>query len=117
MKKSSLPTGKQQSPLGDLENELGLNSFLDPTGISHELLWMCMVSLLRKGASLQLGVNKAGTSIILTIFDSDYPFKQFIDDIGRVNYVLAQVVAAYNKGSLPPEWFDTVEMYRNPHRK
>lgn len=114
MKKSSSPMGKSASPLDDLESALGVNSLLDPSGISHELLWMCMVSLLRKGASLQLGVNKAGTAIIITIFDSDYPFKQFIDDIGRVNFVLANVVLAYNKGSLPPEWFETIESFRMP---
>jgi len=115
MKKSSSPTVSNGSPLADLEGMLGKNSLIDPAGISHALLWMCAVSLLRKGASIQLGMNKARTSVVLTLFDGDYPYKQFLDDVDRVNFVLANVVLAYNKGGLPPEWFEEVERYRNPH--
>lgn len=109
--KKPLSSPAASSPLSALGEMLGTNSLLDPEQLDAGLLWMTVVALLRRGAALHLGVNKARTSIILTIYDGDYPHKEFCDSIDRVHHVLAALVKVYMRGELTPEWQERVDLH------
>jgi len=110
MKKQSNTTAAS-SPLSALGEMLGTNSLLAVEQIDAGLLWMTVVALLRRGAAIHVGVNKARTSVILTIYDGDYPHKEFCESIGRVHHVMAALVKVYCKGELSPDWQELVDQY------
>jgi len=97
--------------LNGLAEMLGQNSLIDPAQIDVGLLWMTVVALLRHGAAIHLGVNKAKSSIVVTIYDGDFPFKQFCDSIEQLHFTLAAVVKSYEKRDLPPDWQEVIEKY------
>jgi len=115
MKKQSSPTESGSSSLDGLRGMLGQNSSLDPNGISYTLLWMATVSVLKKGAAIQLSINKAKTSVIITLFDGDYPYKEYCEGIARTNFVLAAITRAYNRNGVPPEWEETLQEHAQYH--
>jgi len=109
-KKGTNSTGAS-SPLKELGVMLGGSSSLDPMYIDAGLLWMTMGALLRRGAAMHVGMNKAHTSVILTVYDGDYPHKEFCDSIERVHHVMAALVRVYAKKPLDPEWEEIVQKY------
>lgn len=109
--KKATTTTVKPSPLADLAEMLGSNSLLDPAQLDARLLWMVTVALLRRGAAFHLGMSKSGTSFILTVYDGDFPHKEFCDNIERVHHVLAALVKVYGKKPLDPEWAEVVEVY------
>ena len=109
-KKGSTTTDKP-SPLADLDALLGSSSNLDPEHIDAGLLWMTVVACLRRGAAIHLGMNRAGSSFVLTVYDGDFPRKEYIDQIDRLHHVLAALVKVYGKKPLDPDWQERVDMY------
>lgn len=83
---------------------LGQGHALSPEQLDPWLVWMSVVSLLSKGAALQLAMNRAKSSYILTVFDGDYPHKEFCDTVDRAHQVLWAIVMAYRGKQVPPEW-------------
>jgi len=114
---SNSPSKKQStgtvasSSLSDLAAMLGGNSLLDPAQLDAGLLWMVLVVLLRRGAAIHFGMNKSSTSMILTVYDGDFPHKEYCDTIDRVHHILAALVKVYGKKPLEPEWQEIVEKY------
>jgi len=115
MKKQSSPTASGSSSLDALRGELGNSSSLDPDSISSSLLWMATVSVLRRGAAIQLSINKSKTSVIITLFDGDYPHKEFCEGIARTHHVLAAITRAYNRAGVPPEWEEELQRHAQYH--
>ena len=109
--KKGITTTDKPSPLVDLDALLGSSSNLDPELVDAGLLWMVMVACLRRGAAIHLGMNRAGTSFVLTVYDGDFPRKEYIDTIDRLHHVMAALVKVYGKKPLDPEWAARVEMY------
>jgi len=109
--KKSSQTVKPSSSLVDLAGMLGTSSSLSADGIDARLLWMTVVALLNSGASFQIATNKARTSLVLTIYDGDYPHKEYCDTVDRAHFVMAAIVKSYLKRGIPPEWAEVVEMY------
>lgn len=100
-----------RSPLDDLGELLGNGSRSSPEQLDARLLWMSVVALLKRGAAIHLGMNKAGTSYIVTVYDGDYPHKEYCDNIERVHFTLAALVKVYGAKPLPPEWQEVVEQH------
>jgi len=104
-------TGKSSS-LAALEQQLGSSSSLALEQLDATLIWMATVALLRKGAAIQLGMNRAGSSLVVTLFDGDYPFKQYCESVEQVHTVMAAVCQTYAKELAKGEWFEYLEQYR-----
>jgi len=112
--KSGTPqsSGKgKSSSLSDLEGMLGSSSSLDLEQLDAALLWMTVVALLKKGAAIQLALNKSGSSVIITLYDGDYPHKEFCEGLDRTHQVLAAIVQAYAKEHAKGDWFEHLEPY------
>jgi hypothetical protein len=110
-KKSSSPTGASSSSLDALAGMLGSSSSVSPDGCNAALLWMAMVALLNSGASLQLSMNKARTSFLVTVYDGEFPRKDYVDSAARLNFHLAAVVKAYMRRELPEGWAEVVDQH------
>lgn len=108
-----MPTQKTEKPslLAALGETLGSNSKLDPGSLDSALLWIVVVALLRKSAAIHLGMNKAGSSIIITLYDGDFPHKEFCDSIERAHHVLAAVARTYGGKNIPPAWEELIQQY------
>jgi len=115
MKTGSPPSnGKgKSSSLSGLEEMLGSSSSLDPGQLDATLLWMSVVALLRRGAAIQLALNKSGSSVIITLYDGDYPHKEFCEGVERTHHVMAAIVQSYAKELAKGEWFEYLEQFRN----
>lgn len=109
-KKGTGTTGAP-SPLAELDELLGNDSRSSPMQLDARVLWMAVVALLQRGAALHLGMNKAGSSYILTVYDGDYPHKEYCDNIARVHHVLAALVKVYAKSPRPEGWDDVIEEF------
>jgi len=114
-KKASSPTGTSGSSLGDLQGMLGGSSSIDPGGLNASLLWMAVVATLSSGVSLQVSLNKAGTSVILTLYDGQFPHKEYCEGLQRTHHVLAAITRAYLKHRVPPEWEDLLQEHMLYH--
>jgi len=99
------------SSLADLTAMLGGSSSVSPDGIDMRLLWMSAVALLNSGASLQVGMNRARTSLVVSLYDGDFPHKEYCDTLDRFHFVLASVVQAYMKRKMPEDWVEVVRQY------
>jgi len=105
-KKPSSQTEGSSSSLAELQGMLGGNSSLDLGGLSAPLLWMSVVATLNSGVSLQVSLNKARTSVIITLYDGQFPHKEYCEGLVRTHFVLASIVRAYLKKGVPVEWED-----------
>lgn len=106
--KDGKSTGASSS-IGALGELLGSGSRTSVEQLDARLLWMTVVALLKRGVALHVGTNKAGTSYILTVYDGDYPHKEYCDTIDRVHHVFAALVKVYGGKPLPEGWAEVVE--------
>jgi hypothetical protein len=107
---SSNGKGKSSS-LAGLEQMLGSSSSLDLGLLDATLVWMTITSVLRKGAAITLALNKSGSSVIITLYDGDYPHKEFCEGIERTHFVLAAIVQHYGKEAAKGEWFEYLQQF------
>lgn len=107
--KKDIRTTAVSSPLSELDALLGNDSRTSPEQLDARLLWMTTVALLKRGAALHVGMNRAGTSYILTVYDGDYPHKEYCDNIDRVHHVMGALVKVYGGKPLPEGWAEVVE--------
>ncbi len=97
--------------LSELESAVGSGQSFDPGELDSSLWWMATVACTRRGAAIQLGTTRARNGWVLTIYDGDYPFKQYPEGTEHLHTILVRIVRAYMKSDLPPEWSRLLEGY------
>ena len=105
-KASNVPPNTATKPAGlaALEELTGRSAGLDPKEIDPTLLWMAVVALVRKGAAFQIACTRGRTGYVLTLFDGDFPFKQYLDNTAQLHRTLIDVVKAYEGKGISTDW-------------
>jgi hypothetical protein len=97
--------------LAALDEVLGQAAGVHPENIDATLLWMATVAVLRHGAALHLGTTRTGNSYVVTIYDGEYPRKQYFETEDDLHRLLAALVRVYEKGAITPEWAGYIQEF------
>ena len=109
-KGKSNPAGKPDR-LAALDEVLGQAAGVRPQDIDATLLWMATVSVLRHGAAMHIGTTRTGNSYVVTVYDGEYPRKQYFENESDLHRLLAALVRVYEKNSMSPEWAGYIQEF------
>jgi hypothetical protein len=97
--------------LAALDEVLGKDARVHPEDIDQTLLWMALVTTLRHGAAMHIGTTRTGNCYVVTVYDGEYPRKQYFETEAELHRLFAALVRVYEKNNMTPEWAGYIQQY------